>query len=92
MYNCWLGLRSRFLDFENRFLNMAIPTYLGVVEHGRIRLREDVSLPENATVYVVVPETTRAATPRIESPRLADPRQADQFAKQVIEVPTDAEV
>jgi len=35
---------------------MALTTYEGVVEKGRIRLKTSVRLPENATVYVIVPE------------------------------------
>ncbi len=36
---------------------MAVTTYQGVVENGRVRLAGDVRLPENARVYVVVPDT-----------------------------------
>ncbi len=45
---------------------MLINAIEGVVENGRIRLREDVSLPENTRVYVIVAESTgadRAASP-----------------------------
>ena len=70
---------------------MGLLTVEGVVENGRIRLRGDVVLPEQATVYVVVPDA--AATPpppsrrpaRAFGPRLARPEQATDFAKQVIE-------
>lgn len=64
---------------------MAISTYDGVVEYGQIRLRAAVVLPENATVYVVVPERAAAPLAHIASPRLAKPEQAARFAKQVIE-------
>jgi uncharacterized lipoprotein YbaY len=56
-------------------------TVEGVVENGQIRLRERVTLPENAKVYVIVPDADAPA--RIYSPRLAHPEQAAQFAKQV---------
>lgn len=62
----------------------------GVVENERIRLREDVSLPENATVYVIIADqqpsigTHREA--RVRSPRLANPQQAPDFRKQVMEL------
>lgn len=35
---------------------MALITYEGVVEKGKIRLKSGVRLPENAKVYVIVPE------------------------------------
>jgi len=60
----------------------------GVVENGRIRLREEVVLPENATVYVIVAESPA----RIHTPRLADPKQAADFRKQVLELTSDAAV
>ncbi len=75
---------------------MGLLTVEGVVENGRIRLRDDVTLPEHATVYVVVPDfaapppaTTRPPA-RVFSPRLARPAQAADFAKQVIEASADA--
>jgi hypothetical protein len=35
---------------------MSVTTYQGTVENGRVRLAGDVRLPENAKVYVVVPD------------------------------------
>jgi len=35
---------------------MSVTTYQGTVENGQIRLAEDVRLPENAKVYIVVPD------------------------------------
>ncbi len=35
---------------------MSVTTYQGTVENGQIRLAGDIHLPENAKVYVVVPE------------------------------------
>jgi hypothetical protein len=61
-------------------------TVEGVVENGQIRLREGVTLPENAKVYVVVPETDVPAGARVYSPRLARPEQAAEFTKHVLEV------
>jgi hypothetical protein len=71
---------------------MAIVTLEGIVENGHIRLAEDVTLPEHAKVYVVIPDLKRATPLRIMSPRLAHPEQAADFVKQVIEVPPDAEL
>ena len=35
---------------------MSVVTYQGTVENGQVRLAGDVRLPENARVYVVVPD------------------------------------
>ena len=64
----------------------------GVVENGRIRLREGVSLPENAKVYVIVADERDAAAPRLRSPRHADFQRAGDFRKQVLELPRDAKL
>ena len=69
---------------------MAVTTYIGVVEQGRIQLCDNVSLPENAKVYVVVPEGVSTPTAQILSPRLADPAQASQLTKQVIKADSNA--
>jgi hypothetical protein len=71
---------------------VTIPTFEGIVENGQIRLREDVTLPERTTVYVVVPELESVPRARVISPRLAHPEQACDFTKQVIEVAPDAEL
>jgi hypothetical protein len=71
---------------------MAILTLEGIVEHGRIRLLDPATLPENAKVYVVIPDFDRAPPARVASPRLVHPEQAADFAKQIIEVPVDGEL
>lgn len=71
---------------------MNISTIEGIVQNGQIRLLGDVTLPENAKVYVVIPNLEAAPAARIFSPRLVHPEQASDFAKQVIEVSTDAGV
>jgi hypothetical protein len=70
---------------------MSIATYEGVVQHGQIRLKTNIRLPEQAKVYVLVPglETKQV---RIVSPRLAHPEQASDFEKEMFEVVPDAEV
>ena len=35
---------------------MSVTTYQGTVENGQIRLAGNVHLPENAKVYVIVPD------------------------------------
>ena len=71
---------------------MAIQTLEGIVENGRIRLEDDVTLPEHTKVYVIIPEFKSGRPVRIMSPRLAHPEQAADFVLQVIEVPPDAEL
>jgi hypothetical protein len=64
----------------------------GVVENGQIRLSNDVVLPENSKVYVVIAEAKRSAPARIYSPRLMHPEQAADFRKQVLELPPNDQV
>ena len=82
---------------------MSFATYQGIVENNRIHLPEGVVLPEQATVYVVVPETTPQppvavlepqkpgqTLPRIRNPRLSHPEQAADFVKEVYPEDDDA--
>ena len=71
---------------------MAVQTLEGVVENGRIRLEDDVTLPENTKVYVIIPGLKSGRPARNMSPRLAHPGQAADFVLQVIEEPPDAEL
>jgi hypothetical protein len=71
---------------------MGIVTYEGVVEHGQIRLKAGVRLPEKAKVYVVVPDIQIERGARIPSPHLAHPEQVVDFKLEVIEEPFDASV
>jgi hypothetical protein len=71
---------------------MLVNAIEGVVENGKIRLREDVALPENAKVYVIFAEAAGERPARIGSPRLANPRQAGDFKKQIVELAGDAKI
>ncbi len=62
----------------------------GVVENGKIRLREEVSLPESTRVYVIIADMPTGPSAQVRTPRLAHPEQAGDFRKQVMEIPTDA--
>lgn len=64
---------------------MSISTYEGVVEKGKIRLKSGVRLPENARVYVIVPDlqTQTKKTARVLTPHLAHRRQAGDFKMKV---------
>lgn len=75
-------------DFRRRPLSLT--AFEGVVENGRIRLDEDVRLPEQTRVVVVVPETpVSAPTAHIASPRLASPEDAQDFVLEVVELSDD---
>jgi hypothetical protein len=71
---------------------MAISTFEGVVKDGQIRLRDDVRLPANTHVYVVIPDLESSPRARMRSPRLMDPQQASDFVKQVVEAVDDAKL
>lgn len=63
---------------------MTIATYEGVVEKGKIKLMPGVKLPDNAKVYVIVPDSqTKKKTVRILSPRLVNRKQASNFKMKV---------
>ena len=63
---------------------MSVTTFEGVVENGKVRLTDNISLPERAKVYVIVPNG--AASPAfIASPRLAHPEDAIAFKKEMIQ-------
>jgi hypothetical protein len=71
---------------------MAILTVEGIVKGGQIRLRDDVILPENAEVYVVIPDFEAVPRAHVRSPRLARPEQALDLVKQVVPVADDAKL
>lgn len=72
---------------------MSVSTFEGIVENGRIRLRDNVTLPEKARVYVIIPDLESAPPKaRVYSPRLVHPEQANDFTKEVIEASADAEL
>jgi hypothetical protein len=64
---------------------MALTTYEGIVEKGKIRLKSGVRLPENAKVYVIVPEMPMRTkkTVRVPTPRLVHRKQASDFKMKV---------
>jgi hypothetical protein len=65
-------------------------TYEATVKNGCIQLPANVSLPEDAKVYVVVPGSD--AVPTLRSPRLVDPQRAPDFQKQLMTGNSDAGV
>jgi len=71
---------------------MAISTFEGVVKDGQIRLRDNVQLPEDTQVYVVIPDFAPLPRARVPSPRLVRPEQAADYAKQVVKATDDAGV
>ena len=71
---------------------MKVTTFQGIVENGQIRLADDVRLPENATVYVIIPDLDVPPVSYLGSPRLVHPEQSADFNKEVVEEVQDAGV
>ena len=71
---------------------MPLTTFEGTVKNGQIQLPDNLSLPEDTKVYVLVPGVESDERPRLRSPRLADPRKIVDFQKQVITGSSDADV
>ena len=69
---------------------VSVATFEGVVDHGQIRLKTNIRLPEKTKVYVVVPDIQIEQVARIFSPRLAHPEQAADFKMEIVEEPPDA--
>ncbi len=65
-------------------------TLEGVVERNRIRLRDNIRLPEKTAVYVIVPDVKVKQVARVFSPRLAHPEQAADFKMEIVQEPADA--
>ncbi len=71
---------------------MGIITYEGIVEHGQIRLKDNIRLPERTKVYVIVPDVQAEPVARIVSPRLAHPEQASNFKMEIVQGPSNGEL
>lgn len=56
---------------------MSIATYEGTVKNGQIKLSIEVKLPENATVYVVIPEADSLTKPKFDLEKMAAAMPAD---------------
>jgi hypothetical protein len=69
---------------------MPIVLFEGIVENGQIWLRDHVTLCENAKVYAVLPDIEAAPQAHVYSPHLVHPAQTTDFAKEIVEVSTDA--
>jgi hypothetical protein len=64
---------------------MTVATFEGVVEHGRIYLKNSVQLPEKQTVFVIVPGFSEEKTGYIATPRLVHAEQARDFEMEISE-------
>ena len=71
---------------------MSIITLEGVIDNGQVRFRDNVRLPDNTRVYVVVPDIEIEEVAHVYSPRLAHPEQAADFKMEVIEESSDADL
>jgi hypothetical protein len=66
---------------------MSVITLEGIVEHGQIRLKTNMRLPDKTKVYVVVPGIQIEQVVHIVTPRLAHPEQAIDFKMEITEEP-----
>ena len=73
---------------------MAVTTYEGVVEKGKIRLKKGIKLPEKAKVYVIVPDlkTDNKKVIQILSPRLVRREDSARFKMTVTEEKPNARI
>ncbi len=73
---------------------MSVVTLEGVVHNGTIQLATNVRLPENAKVYVIIPEIKPEITVErighIVSPHLVHPEQAKDFQLEIVEEDVNA--
>jgi hypothetical protein len=69
---------------------MGVVTLEGIVEDGQIRLPNNVRLPDNTKVYVVIPGLEVEQVARVFSPRLARPEDAADFTLEVVETDSNA--
>jgi hypothetical protein len=78
----------------SRGTSMKVMAFQGVIENGEIKLPSGTVLPDNGTVYVLIPDATQTSPSpvRIVSPRLARPEQAVDFELEVVEGSSDAAV
>lgn len=68
---------------------MRINTFEGIVDNGQIKLIGNVNLPNNAKVYIIVPDMKFA---EIHSPSLLHPEEAADFKLEIIEEKSDAKL
>ncbi len=71
---------------------MKVATYEGFIENGKVRLPDNIHLPERAKVYVIVPDVALESLAYIGSPKLVHPEQAEDFKKEVIQEINDASI
>jgi hypothetical protein len=71
---------------------MSIITLEGVVDHGQIRLKTNVHLPENTKVFVIVPDYQAPEYAHVYSPHLAHSGEVADFKMEVSEEALDAEL
>ena len=73
---------------------MAVTTYEGIVEKGKIRLKAGIKLPENTKVYVIVPDSPmeKKKVVQILTPQLAHREDAARFKMTVTKEKPNARI
>jgi len=69
---------------------MSIVTLEGIVEHGQIRLEDNLPIPDKTQVYVIVPEIKADKIPHVYSPRSAHSEQSNDFRMEIVVESSDA--
>jgi hypothetical protein len=64
---------------------MSVVALEGVVRNGQIHLIADFSLPENAKVFIVIPEIQATRVVHLYSPRLVHREQVKDFVLEVVD-------
>lgn len=64
---------------------MSVITLEGEIDHGQVRLKGNVRLPDRTKVYVIVPNVEVEAAARLYTPHLAQPERIADFKMEIIE-------
>ena len=63
---------------------MQVTTIEGTIENGQIKLPENFDLPENTTVYIIIPNLK--SDKQIASPKLVNKSDMKKFEREVFEL------
>lgn len=69
---------------------MSVLTFEGIIEHGQVKFVEEIQLPEQTKVYIVVLNSENKKTAHFRSPRLKTPTQIKDFEMQMGEEKSNA--
>jgi hypothetical protein len=64
---------------------MSVTTYEVTVENGQIQLPEHIQLPENAKIYIVVPNVKTPKVAHVNTPHPVQPQQQVNFTQEILD-------